>query len=108
MVRWLLMFHAVHPVWLIGLQALHGITFGAFWLAAVAMVSKRAPDEIATSAQGLLSASVGGMGAALGMVGGSIVVEYWSTEWVFAFGAAMAVLANLVCVLMRRAEEGER
>jgi PPP family 3-phenylpropionic acid transporter len=94
--RWLLTAITPSALGLVLLQGLHGFTFGAFWLAGVAIVSKRAPPEVAASAQGLFAASVGGVGALLGMVGGSFVVDTSPTHHVFLWGAGAAVLAILV------------
>jgi PPP family 3-phenylpropionic acid transporter len=94
--RWLLTAAAPTALSLVVLQGLHGFTFGAFWLAGVALIAKRAPPEVAASAQGLFAASVGGVGALMGMVGGSFIVESSPTHHIFLWGAGVSVLAILV------------
>jgi PPP family 3-phenylpropionic acid transporter len=89
--RWLLTAWATAPWLVIGLQASHGFTFGAFWVSAVALVSRRAPAHLTNSAQGLLGAAVGGVGAALGASAGAVLVPYGS--------AALFVLAAIIAVL---------
>ncbi|MDP6934627.1 MAG: MFS transporter [Myxococcota bacterium] len=93
--RWLVMHHTDSAWILVAQQAFHGVTFGGFWLAGVAMVEKRAPERVSTSAQGLFSAAVGGVGALLGMVAGARIVDVHGTRALFlwmALAAAVAVL----------------
>jgi PPP family 3-phenylpropionic acid transporter len=81
---------------MVALQASHGITFGAFWIASVALVERGAPPEIRASSQALLAAAVAGAGALLGMAGGSWVAETFDTWTFFRVGAGTAFLATLV------------
>ena len=59
----------LHPVAIVAVNTVHGITFGMFWIAGVALMNDRAPDRVATSAQGLLALAVGGIGSSLGILG---------------------------------------
>ena len=78
------------------LQASHGLTFGGFWLASVAMVDARTPPALRASSQALLSAAVAGVGALMGMVGAPLVAEAAGTWAVFQVCIGVALLANLV------------
>ncbi|MDG1480176.1 MAG: MFS transporter [Myxococcota bacterium] len=98
-VRWLLTSMVDTGPALVACQSLHGITFGAFWISGVALVADRAPKAVATSAQGLLAAAVGGVGSMIGLVGASRVVELMETRWLFICGAGVGSLA-LLCALM--------
>ena len=91
--RWLLTAMVGNAWLLLLLQAGHGFTFGAFWLAGVAVVSSRAPEGVETSAQGLFAASVGGVGAMIGMVGASLIVDHFPTHHLFLWGAGAGSLA---------------
>ncbi len=102
--RWLLTAAVDSGPALVACQALHGITFGAFWIAGVALVSERAPREVTTSAQGLLAAAVGGVGSMIGLVGASRVVELLDTRWLFLCGAIVGVLALACAILGTRRE----
>jgi MFS family permease len=48
--------------WMIALQSLHGLGFGAFWIGGVAFLSDMAPKEAPNAAQSLLPASAFGAG----------------------------------------------
>lgn len=89
--RWLLTAWATAPWLVIGLQASHGFTFGAFWVSAVALVSRRAPAHLTNSAQGLLGAAVGGAGAALGASAGAVIGPFGSAT-LFLLAALLAAL----------------
>jgi MFS transporter, PPP family, 3-phenylpropionic acid transporter len=64
-VRWVVTAHAGIPM-LLALAALHGLTFGAFYIAAVEWMSKRAPDSLRASGQSLFVAATFGLGGVLG------------------------------------------
>lgn len=50
------------------LQTLHALTFGLMHLAAMEFIARAAPDGMRATAQGLMSATAGGLGMALGAV----------------------------------------
>ena len=97
-VRWWGMSNTSEGWVLVLLQGLHGITFGAFWIAAVALVSRRAPAEVATSAQGLLAAAVGGVGSAIGMTGSSLIVDMGTTTDIYVAAQVVSLAALIAAV----------
>jgi PPP family 3-phenylpropionic acid transporter len=96
--RWMLTAVVTDPWALVALQSLHGITFGCFWLSGVALVTQRAPKQVANSAQAAFSAAVGGLGALLGMAGGSVVIETSPTHHLFWWGALLGTVALVLAV----------
>jgi MFS transporter, PPP family, 3-phenylpropionic acid transporter len=93
--RWLGTALLPWPWMIVGLQVVHGVSFGAFWIAVVALLAKRAPSAIQTSAQTLLSAAVGGLGALLAAAGGGLVLAHAGGRTMFLADALVAVLAAL-------------
>jgi PPP family 3-phenylpropionic acid transporter len=93
--RWLGTALLPWPWMIVALQVVHGVSFGAFWLAVVALLAKRAPQAIQTSAQTLLSAEVGGLGALFAAAGGGLVLARAGGRTMFLVDAAVAVLAVL-------------
>lgn len=91
--RWGLNAVLVDPISVLLIQALHGITFGAWWIAAVNRMQRWAGPEIRTSAQGLLGAAVGGVGNLMGMIIGSYMIEHQTTSALFAVMAGASALA---------------
>ncbi len=97
--RWILMTVLTSPLAIAAVNTVHGITFGMFWIAAVALVGDRAPARVATSAQGLLALAVGGVGSSLGVMGASWLVTTWSTTVMYQVAVGSAVLGT-GCALM--------
>ena len=64
--RWVLMTMVTGPIAIVLVNAVHGIIFGLFWIAGVALMSARSPPEVTTSAQALFALAVGGFGSTLG------------------------------------------
>jgi PPP family 3-phenylpropionic acid transporter len=64
--RWALTATLTDPALLVAAQALHGVGFGAFWLAGVQRIAKGGRPEIAASAQSLWAAGTYGVGALVG------------------------------------------
>lgn len=93
LLRWLLNAALTDPLSVLLIQLSHGITFGAWWLAAVNLLTRWAPPEVRTSAISLLGAAVGGAGNLLGMIVGSYMIEYQTTEQLFQVMAAFSLLA---------------
>ncbi len=65
-VRWLLLARAEGAAALVGLQLLHGLTFGLFWATAVAAMGRLVPAPLRATGQAVFSAVVFGAGNALG------------------------------------------
>lgn len=75
-------------------NALHGLTFGCSWLAAVHALSSTFPEELNASAFGLLHSSVNGVGTIIGTVVGGYGYQYLGARAFFRVCAVtMAVLA---------------
>ena len=90
-VRWGAMAFDPPPALLPPLQCLHAFSFGATHLGAVAVVARRAPAELAATAQGYFAVALGlVMAAALGVSG--VLYARWGS---FAYGAmALAAAAG--------------
>lgn len=91
--RWLMTAWLSDPVLLVSTQVVHGFTFGAFWVAAVVLLSRRVPRTLTGGAQGLLAAAVGGLGAGLGNAIGSLMVDRVETSYMFMVAATLSLLA---------------
>lgn len=82
--RFLLTAVVTSPVALVAIQSLHGLHFGAFWIAATSAFAGEAPPELRNSTQALLPAAAYGAGPMVGMLvawanlqlGGSLSVHY--------------------------------
>ncbi|MCO4761696.1 MAG: MFS transporter [Myxococcales bacterium] len=77
-------------------QVLHGISFGAFWLGAVAYVAVAAPPRLRNTAQAALMAASAGVGPLLLLLGASVTLQFVSVTQLFIAAAVLAALAASV------------
>ncbi len=88
-----------HPLALVLLQGLHGLHFGAFWLASTALLAERAAPQLRHTTQALLPSAAFGAGPILGLALASRVLEEGSaasTGAVFQLAATLAAAATVI------------
>ncbi len=73
--RWLLTAYATTPQMLVGLQTLHALTFGLFWVACLAWLSECVPSNLRATGQTLFTACTLGIGNILGTMGTGIIYD---------------------------------
>lgn len=93
-VRWGAMALEPHLLWLVVLQCLHGLSFGATHLGAVQYLARAAPERLGATAQGYLAIALGVVMAGFMALSGSLYGAYGSRAY-----AAMAVAAAVGGVL---------
>ena len=102
-VRWTLTAALHDPLTLVLVQALHGISFGVFWIAGVELMRAQAPRNLLSSAQALLVTATYGMGSLLSSALAGALLDRAGTTGVFAASAGASVLATgLALVAARR------
>jgi MFS family permease len=110
--RWALVAWLRDPVALVAVQALHGVTFAFFWIAAVQWMAQRAPKEVSASAQSLLSASSYGLGALVGALLAGMLRRELGSAAIFGgmsvIAAVAAVFAVRLLIVERAGERKER
>lgn len=93
----------VRPEAIVLLQGLHGIQFGLFWITAVHLIGRSAPDSLRRSVQSLLPAATFGIAPLLTLVASGTWLQWGSTRWLFGALVVPAVVATgLAGVLVRR------
>ena len=98
--RWLAIAVVRAPAALIALQALHGMTFGMFWSAAIALVASTVPASLRATGQALLIMSIN-IGAAVGSAISGRVYDAYGSRPLFLL-AAIGELAPLAVVIAAR------
>lgn len=93
--RWILTGTSTDPTVLVLTQALHGIGFGAYWVAGVALFDERAPPALAASAQALFTVSTFGLGYLASMGIAAVVLSRADTAMLFLGLAAVSTLATI-------------
>ena len=98
--RWLVVATVADPVLLVLTQVLHGLCFGSFWLAGIAMFSERVPGSMRSSAQASWTASMFGGGFFTTLLVASLLVPIVGTQGFYATNAGISVLALLLAFSM--------
>lgn len=100
--RWWLLSRSGGPVSMVGLQVLHGLTFGVFWGSAVEAMSVLVPARLRSTGQALFGAVVFGGGNALGyQLSGLGYDHYRSVAPLYAWAAALEILPLAAALAFR-------
>ena len=101
-VRWALTAAARSEAAVVALQTGHAITFSAFHLASVLLLSRLVPAESRTGGQALYGGIAYGLGGATGLALAGALVDRIGTSRVFALEAVIALGALVPAVRLRR------
>lgn len=96
--RWALMAMVTTPWILVALQTLHAFTFGAFYLAGVALVDEESPPEVRASAQGIFGAVTWGLASSAGLAVAGLLQRHGGLPRVFMAAACLCALAALIAL----------
>ncbi len=100
LVRWLGLALSTDIAWLIALQTLHGLTFGAAHLGGMIFISRAVPPSLTGTAQGLYNALVWGLGLGTMMALAGVLYEsvqggaYWAMVGSSGVGLVAVVLLS--------------
>ena len=101
--RWLGMSLFDSPAAFLALSAIHGLTFGAFYLASVAYMAQAAPGSLRATGQSLFVAATFGIGGLVGYLGTGAGYDALGGHVLFAAAAGAAVLPALLLALVNPA-----
>lgn len=86
------------PEWMLPVQLLHGLSYGAFLMASVTLAHRLAGREHAATAQALLTAMSFGFGSITGSIAGGALLDRVGTVGLFQ-GAALLMLVTLAVLI---------
>jgi PPP family 3-phenylpropionic acid transporter len=92
-VRWAGMALAVRPGAIVALSLLHGMSFGAFYMAVVAHLGKHVPTHLRASGQSLFASATFGVGGLVGYLGAGAGYDLLGGHRLFGVGAALELVA---------------
>lgn len=92
--------------WMLPVQLLHGLSFGAFLVASVTLAARLAGPAHAAAAQALLAAASFGLGTITGSVVGGALLDRFGAAGLFRGAAGVMAVALAVFVAARGAFEG--
>lgn len=101
--RWAVLGVSAAAGLLVVLQGLHGVTFGLWYVASVAWLQARAPENLRASFQAVMSAAMG-IGAAVFVMAGGWIIGAYGMPHFYVLGATAAVLAALFYGVALRSE----
>ncbi len=103
-IRWFASAAVTSPWALIALQAVHGLSFGGFLLAAMATLDREIPPEVRSSGQALLYVVVFGAGGALGNASAGWVEEVFGAIRAFEVAGVveLVVVVGVLAMVSRR------
>lgn len=99
----LLLFGFVSDINLVLLiQPLGGLTFVVMWMGGVAYANDHAPESLSSTAQGLFSAMIFGVGAAIGGVLGGLLLEQMSVQSIYLYIGLVVFIAPMLIASFSR------
>jgi len=96
--RWALVSWVGSAFWMIALQALHGLTFGLFWITGIALLNEIVPPTIRATGQALYLAAMLGAGSLIGYHATGLILDVFHDVGPAFRAAAVIELVPLAIV----------
>ena len=106
--RWALLAELRAPWLVVAVQCLHALSFGAFYLAAVASVDEDSPAAVRASAQGVFGALVWGLSTSIALASAGYLQRHGGMPTVFRVASGCGVAASALALYGHRARRGPR
>ena len=100
--RWILTWQTWSPAWLIVLQALHGLTFGLFWITGMALLNEIVPKALRATGQAVYLMAIFGVGSLVGYHATGLTLDVWHDVGRALAGAGLVEIVPLVLILRAR------
>jgi PPP family 3-phenylpropionic acid transporter len=100
--RFLLLALVASPVLVLLVQLLNGLNYPLLAVAGVPYADEQAPQGLRATAQGLFSASLGGIGSAVGGFAGGLLIEGMGAKGMYLIFCVFVVFILAVVSLIRR------
>jgi PPP family 3-phenylpropionic acid transporter len=105
--RWFLTADADGFIFLVLLQVLHALTFGAAHLGAMHFIQRAAPEGMSATAQGLFAALSMGLFMGFGAIAAGFLYAEWAGE-AFYFMGVVSIGSTIAALMLLRLWDGER
>lgn len=100
-VRWAVMASTSNPVVIVAISLLHGLTFGAFYVAMVSLVAGLVPSEARARGQALFVTATMGLGGLVGFLAAGAGWDQLGGHRLFAVAAVVDLVALLLVLASR-------
>ncbi|MFU8804303.1 MAG: MFS transporter [Bradymonadaceae bacterium] len=99
-IRWFFSGVVTDPLLLLVIQCLHGLTFGAFLVAMMAIIAREVAPEIRATGQAVFYIVVFGLGGALGNALSGLVLDHYTAATLFRLSAGLELVLFVVGLMM--------
>ena len=99
--RWTAVVFVTSTTALIAIQALHALSFGAFYVASVTLMDRETPPSLRASGQGIFGSLSFGVAAATGLSVAGLLQRHGGIPAIFSLAAGASLLAALGAALLR-------
>ncbi len=103
--RWAGMAVVTSPALIVVLSLAHGLTFGAFYLASIAHLSRQVPAHLRASGQALFVSVTFGLGGLIGFLGAGAGYDLLGGHRLFALACVLELIAAAIALRFCAAEE---
>ncbi|ALS20994.1 MULTISPECIES: MFS transporter [Paenibacillus] len=93
--RFLLMSVIDNPLWVIGIQFMHSVSFGIFLFTVIRYIQSVVPDQFRASGQALFAITWSGLAGLISGALGGTVFNSWGPHAMYALASALAFAAML-------------
>lgn len=101
-------FFVSSPAVVVASHLVTGVSFAAFYLAAVNLADTIAPDTLSSTAQTLLWSATFGVGAGAGQLAAGRLVDSVGAQWMYGYLAVVAAAGAFVALFVRSEARGGR
>jgi len=98
-VRWILTWGASSAALLIALQALHGLTFGLFWITGMALLNEIVPKALRATGQAVYLMAIFGVGSLTGYHATGLALDVWHDVGRALLGAGIVEVIPLLLIV---------
>jgi MFS transporter, PPP family, 3-phenylpropionic acid transporter len=106
--RWTAVAVVTSTTALIAIQALHALSFGAFYVASVTLMDRETPPSLRASGQGIFGSLAFGVAAATGLSVAGLMQRHGGIPAIFSLAAGASLLAALGASLLRALDPAAR
>lgn len=100
--RWFLMGVVRDPISMTLVQSLHGLSFGAFWIGGVALLSEHAPPGLGNASQSILPAAAFGAGRLTALAMATALLDKITLPQLFLVDSVISLVATALAVTLAR------
>jgi PPP family 3-phenylpropionic acid transporter len=93
--RFYLVSQTTEPIAIVGIQALHSITFGIFFFTALRYMTQIVPDQFRATGQAIFSITWNGFAGLISSLAGGIIFDRWGGHTLYLAASLVAIIAGL-------------